>query len=248
MARRPYRPKATPAALAWRLVNSWMRWASLPPSARPTSFTVKKSSVWRARHNNNAVAHAVRFCSWRRLPMTLGEQLTDYVHAAFSGLWIQTTEAEEAEREITRHAVERGWKLAVWDIAQGIRFPSAQEKAAAAADAHDPVAALRALPALVDQDGTALLVMHNLHRFLNNPEVIQTAFHQLVAGKQQRTFVVVLAPVVQIPIELERLFVVIEHALPDREQLSAIARELTGDNPEEMPQGEELQRVLDAAA
>ena len=88
--------------------------------------------------------------------MTLGEQLTDYVHAAFSGLWIQTTEAEEAEREITRHAVERGWKLAVWDIAQGIRFPSAKDKAAAAADAHDPVAALRALPALADKDGTAL--------------------------------------------------------------------------------------------
>jgi hypothetical protein len=180
--------------------------------------------------------------------MTLGEQLTDYIHAAFSGLWIQTTEAEEAEREITRHAAERGWKLAIWDIAQGIRFPSAQEKAAAAADAHDPVAALRALPALVDQDGTALLVMHNLHRFLNNPEVIQTAFHQLVAGKQQRTFVVVLAPVVQIPIELERLFVVIEHALPDREQLVAIARELTGDSPNDLPKGEQLERVLDAAA
>ena len=74
--------------------------------------------------------------------MTLGEQLTDYVHAAFSGLWIQTPEAEEAEREITRHAAERGWKLAVWDIAQGIRLPSAQEKAGAQADAHDPVAAV----------------------------------------------------------------------------------------------------------
>src|SRR5262249_33406789 len=49
--------------------------------------------------------------SGRRSRMTLGEQLTDYVHAAFSGLWIQTPEAEEAEREITRHAAERGWKL-----------------------------------------------------------------------------------------------------------------------------------------
>src|SRR5262249_3504261 len=121
-------------------------------------------------------------------------------------------------------------------------------KAASPTDVSDPVAALRALPALADRDGTALLVMHNLHRFLNHPELIQTLFQQLVAGKEQRTFVVVLTPVVQIPVELERLFVVIEHALPDRVQLAAIARELTSDSPEDLPQGEELERVLDAAA
>ena len=80
-----------------------------------------------------------------------------------------------------------------------------------------------------------------------NPEVIQTTFAQLVAGKQQRTFLVVLAPVVQIPLELEKLFVVVEHALPDRAQLERIARELTGDGPDDLPQGEDLQRVLEAA-
>ena len=35
-----------------------------------------------------------------------------------------------------------------------------------------------------------------------------------------------LAPVVQMPVELEKLFVVLEHALPDRGQLERIAREL----------------------
>src|SRR5262249_21712185 len=42
--------------------------------------------------------------------------------------------------------------------------------------------------------------------------------------------------------------IVIEHELPGREQLERIARELTSDNPEDLPQGEDLQRVLDAAA
>src|SRR5581483_2507521 len=79
-------------------------------------------------------------------------------------------------------------------------------------------------------------------------EVVQTAFAQLVAGKQQRTFLVVLAPLVQIPQELEKLFVVVEHALPDRGQLERIARELTSDSPQDLPEGEDLQRVLDAAA
>src|SRR5262245_54089380 len=123
--------------------------------------------------------------------MSLGSELTDYVHAAFTGLWIHSPESDEAEREIVRHATQQGWKLAIWDLAQGLRLPNSNGQAAAATEGNDPLAALRALPALADRDGTALLLMHNLHRFLNNPEVVQTVFQQLVAGKQQRTFVVV---------------------------------------------------------
>ena len=104
------------------------------------------------------------------------------------------------------------------------------------------------LPTLADPNGTSLLLLHNFNRFLNNPEVIQTTFAQLIAGKQQRTFLVVLSTVVQIPVELEKLFVVLEHPLPDRQALERIARELTSDSPEDLPQGDDLQRVLDAAA
>ena len=56
--------------------------------------------------------------------MNLTEQLTDYVHAAFTGLRVQTQEPDEAEREITQLARSRGWKLAAWDVAAGLRVPS----------------------------------------------------------------------------------------------------------------------------
>ena len=55
--------------------------------------------------------------------MKLTDLLTQYVHAAFTGLWIQTFEANEAEREIVRHARQRKWKVASWDIASGLRLP-----------------------------------------------------------------------------------------------------------------------------
>ncbi len=180
--------------------------------------------------------------------MNLADQLTDYVHAAFSGLWVQTSEPDEAEREIVQLARQQKWRLAVWDVAGGIRLPTAPQTAATEVGAGDPLAALRALPTLASSNGTALLLLHHFHKFFNNPEVVQTTFTQLVAGKQQRTFVVVLSPVVQIPVELEKLFVVLEHHLPDRDQLERIARELTSDSPEDLPQGADLQRVLDAAA
>jgi hypothetical protein len=184
--------------------------------------------------------------------MKLSDQLTDYVHAAFTGLWVQTHEPDEAERDIVQLARQHKWKIATWDVANGLRLlaNAGQSVSDGAGDssAGDPLAALRALPVLAERKGTALLLLHNFHRFLNNPEVVQTTFSQLVAGKQQRTFIVVLAPITQIPIELEKLFVVIEHDLPDREQLERIARELTTESPDDLPQGDGLQRVLDAAA
>jgi hypothetical protein len=180
--------------------------------------------------------------------MSLTTTLTDYVNAAFTGLWVTSHEPDEAEREILRLARERNWKVAVWDIASGLRVPNNTGAFRGEVGAGDPIAALRALPSLADNDGTALLVLHQFHRFLPNAEVMQTAFAQLVAGKQQRTFLVVLAPVVQIPVELEKLFVVLDHPLPDRAQLERIARELTTDSPNDMPKGDDLQRILDASA
>jgi hypothetical protein len=81
------------------------------------------------------------------------------------------------------------------------------------------VAAIRSLAALPNSKGTTLLVLENLHRFLQSAEVVQALAGQVVAGKQNRTFIVVLSPIVQIPVELEKLFIVLEHDLPTRERL-----------------------------
>ncbi len=100
---------------------------------------------------------------------------------------------------------------------------------------------------LAEPEGTALLVLVNFHRFLNSPEIVQSLARQITAGKQNRTFVVILAPVVQIPVELEKLFVCLEHDLPSREQLQEIAGGIA-DKPGELPDGAGLESLLDAAA
>ena len=57
----------------------------------------------------------------------------------------------------------------------------------------------------------------------------------------------VLSPLVQIPTELEKQFIVIEHPLPGRMQLEEIAKGVATEVGE-MPSGVEKQRLLDAAA
>ena len=81
-------------------------------------------------------------------------------------------------------------------------------------------------------------MLRNFHRFLNSAEIVQALDTQLVAGKQARTFIVVLAPVVQIPVELEKQFVVIEHDLPDRDQLAGSPAG-SPPRPGELPDGDD---------
>ena len=81
---------------------------------------------------------------------------------------------------------------------------------------------------------------HAFHRFLGHPEVVQTTFNQLVAGKQQRTFLVVLSPRADPRSSWRNSSLFSNMLLPDRQQLEGIARELTSDSPDDFPQGEAL--------
>jgi hypothetical protein len=178
--------------------------------------------------------------------MTLAERLTEYVRACFTGLWIESHEHEDALAEIHRLCRDESWRLATWDVDRGLRL-AASDHAVTDVGPGDPLAGIKSLNALASDDGTALLVLVNFHRFLGGAEIVQALAHQIAEGKQNRTFVVILSPIVQIPIELEKLFVVVEHELPDRMQVEQIARDIATEKGE-LPDAQELTAVLDSAA
>jgi hypothetical protein len=176
--------------------------------------------------------------------MQLANRLSEFVRACFTGIWIESHEHQDALTEIAALCHDEQWQLATWDIEAGLAIPGQSESDA---ESSDPLAAIRAVNALATPEGTAILVLQNFHRFIQSAEVVQALSRQIVAGKQNRTIVVVLSPIVQIPIELEKMFVVIEHDLPGREQLEDIARGIATEDGE-LPEGSELETVLDAAS
>ena len=179
--------------------------------------------------------------------MTLAERLRELVRAAFSGIYVHSFEHQDAIQEIAGLCRHEGWSLATWDVDRGLALAGPATDATAAMQAADPLAAIRALGALATPEGTAILVLKNFHRFMNSVEVVQALDTQIHAGKQSRTFIVILAPVVSIPVELKKQLVLVDHDLPDRDQLEAIARSLATE-PGELPDGDGLDAVLDAAA
>ena len=179
--------------------------------------------------------------------MTLAERLSEYVHACFTGIWIQSFEHDDAILEIARLCRTQRWSLTTWDVDRGLSLAGPEEGTNTAIAATDPLAAIKAISSLATQEGTSLIVLRNLHRFLGSIEVVQAVDTAITAGKQDRKILVVLSPVVQIPTELERQFVILEHDLPAREQIQQIARTIATE-PSELPDDEGLGAVLDAAA
>ena len=182
-----------------------------------------------------------------RSPALLAARLRELVQAAFTGLWIQTYEPTEAIRDLTTLCRAESWRLGTWDCDRGMTFPLEPIQMPGVNEAQDPLAVIRALPQVAQGAGTTLVVLENLHRFLGATEIIQALARQIQAGKNSRCFVVVLAPAIQIPPELDKLFTVIDHELPGHAQLEEIARGIATQDGE-LPTGDELARVIEAAA
>ena len=174
--------------------------------------------------------------------MKLETQIREYVQACFTGIWIESFEPSEAIVSLGGLCQVEGWTLLTWDLERGIQPKLSGEDQ----PSNDPVSAVRQLARIPANDGTVLVVLRNLHRFVQSPELIQALEHQLAIGKQTRVILVVLAPCAKLPPELERQFVVIVHSLPDRDQLATIAAEVIGSEAE-LPVENERARLLDAA-
>src|SRR5438045_1121299 len=76
--------------------------------------------------------------------MSLAERLGEFVRAAFTGLWVQSFEHDDATVEIARHCHQQGWNLATWDIDRGLSIADRSEDSSSVVNASDPLAALRA--------------------------------------------------------------------------------------------------------
>ena len=176
--------------------------------------------------------------------MKLSDRLAELVKACFTGIWIESHEHDDALLEINGLCRDNEWRLMTWDIDQGLRAggsPLGED-----ANASDPLAAVRSMRSFNGDDQPSIIVLKNFHRFLSSVEIMQALARQIVDGKATRTIFVILSPVVQIPTELEKLFVVVDHPLPSREQLCEIAEGIATEEGE-LPSGEQLNTVLDAA-
>lgn len=175
--------------------------------------------------------------------MSLSKEIKELVGAGFSGIWVESLECEDAVTTIRKIAADNAWVFELWDIDQQM-----YSNAAAAPTPTHPLRYLDALYAANPSGPPTLLVLKNFHRFLGNPEVVQTLANRVARGKGIGQFIIIVAPVLQLPPEVEKLFTVVHHDLPDTEQLTTICNSLfSAESHFTAPTTEEVAIVVDAA-
>jgi hypothetical protein len=60
---------------------------------------------------------------------SLSNILREYVAACFTALWIQSHEHEDALAEIAQLCRDEDWRLATWDVSQGLQVSGQSEQA-----------------------------------------------------------------------------------------------------------------------
>ena len=104
--------------------------------------------------------------------MKLSNRIGELVRACFSAIWIESHEHDDAIAEIAALCREQGWRLATWDIDQGLRLSGA---AVEEDYGSDPLSAIRAVRSLAPDDAPLVVILRNFHRFLGFPsEVVVT--------------------------------------------------------------------------
>ncbi|MEL7640006.1 MAG: AAA family ATPase [Solidesulfovibrio sp.] len=142
--------------------------------------------------------------------------INNYLQAGFPVLSLITIEYDRVEQDVP---FEGHWSFFAWDCQRGIRCagnPKVVEEIL------DPVAAIHWLNTKQD----TVLFAHNLHLFLDAPEVIQSIQNGTQAWKARGNCLIMVSPMVQVRPELSAIFTVVDLPLPGQETLFALQQEL----------------------
>lgn len=141
--------------------------------------------------------------------------ISDYLKAGYPALCILTQEPDRAEECLPCEGVQ----FYAWDCIRGIR-PAKRPQTVE--EIRDPVEAVKWL----DSHQDSVLIAHNLHLFLDIPEVVQAIQNGVTKWKAIGSCLVMISPVLQMRPELEKVFTVIDLELPDEETLFHLQIEL----------------------
>lgn len=142
--------------------------------------------------------------------------IRDYLKAGYPALCVLTQEPDRAE---TLLAELEGWHCYSWDCIRGIRQAARPQ---ITDEIKDPVEAVHWLEGHQD----TVLIAHNLHLFLDIPEVIQVVQNGVTRWKASGCCLVMISPLIKMRSEIEKLFTLIDLPFPNEEALLSLQVEL----------------------
>jgi AAA+ superfamily predicted ATPase len=168
--------------------------------------------------------------------------IINYIRAGYPGLYLVSFEETRIEAELKAIARALDYRLFGWSITEGL-VDTADGHTRSAQDPIELMSAVDELP-----ENTVVL-LKDFHQFLEdgNPVLVRKVKESLRVGKTKGRALVIVGCRLALPPELEREFVVVQFALPDKTQLGVVLDNIAGSAKLAKPEEDAREQLLDAA-
>jgi len=153
--------------------------------------------------------------------MSLNKILKDAIQTHVPVVWIDAADSLGIEYELQRLAPELPATLLTWDLVRGVAIPQFPYPCVG-----DPVAAAGLGSQYRIAERPTVLLLHNYHWYLGRTEVVQALLNAIGNARAIPTTIVIAAPRIPLPRELETHLRFVEPGLPSVEEIRDIAEPL----------------------
>jgi len=159
-----------------------------------------------------------------RRPRFVGE-LDTLIRARYPLVYLVSSEEGRVEELLRDIARGHGKSLIGWSAVRGLHRLDETRGVPLPGETEEPYAALQALRGLQEP---ALVVLKDLHAWLDDRRLVRALRELGQSLKSSYTTAIVLAPVLQLPVELEKEIAVLDVPLPTFAELADLLRDIVG--------------------
>ncbi|EFA71176.1 AAA family ATPase [Cylindrospermopsis raciborskii] len=148
------------------------------------------------------------------------EELNILIQAQYPLIYLVTSEEERAEQAIYTMAqsLKSQRRVYVWTVTHGI----VEYGQARSTNQHNTVSPEAAIEWAIRQKEPGIFIFKDLHPFIDAPATTRSLRDAIASFKGMQKNIILMSPMQQVPIELEKEVVVIDFQLPDMTELSKV--------------------------
>ena len=171
------------------------------------------------------------------------EKIMNYIRAGYPGLFVVSHEEARLEAELQGLAQQLKYGLYAWSVTEGL----VNTKDGKRQEAGEPLEVINQIQALGEN---VLVLLRDLHTFLAdaNPILVRAIKDALRVAKTKGRVLLIVGCRQVLPPELEREFVVLDFALPDKAALGTVLDGILKSAKLKKPEADERALLLDAAS
>ena len=148
------------------------------------------------------------------------EELNILIQAQYPLIYLITSEEERAEQAISRIAKDNAGhrRVFVWTVTHGmVEYGQSRQMTQ-----HNTVSPEAAIEWTIRQKDPAIYIFKDLHPFIDGPVITRWMRDAIASFKNTDKAIVLMSPIQQVPIELEKEVVVLDYPLPNLKELNQV--------------------------